>query len=90
LTRRSLQSRGKTFSLTEVANTSGYEACLSVPIVKGRRRCPALISLLKKRFAAETSRLALSMNSIVYPVESTARYKYFHSVPALTYVSSRR
>jgi hypothetical protein len=27
LTRRSLQSNGKSFSLTEVANASGYEAC---------------------------------------------------------------
>jgi hypothetical protein len=43
-----------------------------------------LINFLKKRFAAETSRFALSMNSIVHPAESTARYKYFHSVPTFT------
>jgi hypothetical protein len=36
------------------------------------------------------SRFALSMNSIVCPVESTARYKYFHPAPTFTYVSSMR
>lgn len=46
----------------------------------------ALIIFLKKRFAAETSRFTLSMNLIVWPGESTARYKYFHSGPIFTYV----
>lgn len=35
---------------------------MSVPIVKSSRRCSALISFLKNRFAAETSRFALSLN----------------------------
>ena len=34
-TRRSLQSGGRNFSLTEAAKASGYEACLSVPMVNG-------------------------------------------------------
>ncbi len=46
---------------------SGYAAFLSTLIENGRRRCSALISFLRKRFAAETSRLALSMNSFIGP-----------------------
>jgi hypothetical protein len=34
---------------------------------------PFHINFLKKRFAAQTSRPALSMNSVVSPAESTAR-----------------
>ena len=30
------------------------------------------------------------MNSIVCPAESTARYRYFHSVPTFSYLSSTR
>jgi hypothetical protein len=37
----------------------------------GRRRWSVIINFLKKRWAAETLRLAESMNSIVYPAEST-------------------
>jgi hypothetical protein len=48
-----------------------------------RRRCSALISFLKNRFAAETSRFALSMNSIVLPSLSVARYRYLHDFPTL-------
>lgn len=33
----------------------------------------SLITFLKERFAAGTSRFALSINSIVLPAESTAR-----------------
>ena len=47
-------------------------------------RRSALISFLKNRFAAETSRLAESMDSIVWPAESTARYRYPHPVPTFT------
>ena len=54
------------------------------PIMNGNLRWSALTSFLKNRFAAGTSRFALSMNSIVPPVESPARYRYFHSVPTFT------
>jgi hypothetical protein len=36
--------------------------------------CSALINFLKNRFAAETSRLALSMNSIIGVRDATAAY----------------
>lgn len=65
-TRLSLQSEGWIFSIIEAANASGYEACLSVPTVNSNLRWSALINFLKKRFAAETSRLAVSINSICY------------------------
>jgi hypothetical protein len=64
-TRLSLQSFGMIRSSCEVLNASGHAAFLSTLMEKGRRRCSALIDFLKNRFAAETSRLALSMNSIV-------------------------
>src|SRR5918998_4892697 len=53
-------------------------------MVNGSRRWSALIIFLKKRFAAETSRFAESMNSIVFPSLSTARYRYFHCLPTFT------
>jgi hypothetical protein len=59
-------------------------------MVNGSLRWSGLISFLKKRFAAETPRFALSINAIVQPEESTARYRYFHSVLTFTYVSSMR
>jgi hypothetical protein len=39
-------------------------------------------------FAAATSRLAESMNSMVFPVESTARVVILQLFPTLMYVSS--
>lgn len=80
-TRRSLQSEGRIFSFTEEAKASGYEACLPAPIVSGSRRRSALISPLKKRSAAGTSRRALGLNPVVCPAESTALYRSFHSGP---------
>src|SRR5580692_5022424 len=44
----------------------------------------------QKALAAAASRLAERRNSIVAPVESTARYKYTHLPLARTYVSSTR
>lgn len=89
-TRRSLQSGGGTFSLTEAANASGYEACLSAPVVDGGGQRSALIIILKNLSAAETSLLALSISPMVAPPLPTARYKYSHALPTLTYVSSTR
>src|SRR5215207_2227810 len=77
-TRLSLQSFGTTRSAYEALKASGYAAFLSTLIENGRRRCSALIIFLKNRFAAQTSRFALSMNSIVLPSLSTARYRYSH------------
>jgi hypothetical protein len=42
-------------------------------MLNGSLRWPTLFSFLKKRFAAGTSRFALSMNSMAVPAESTAR-----------------
>jgi hypothetical protein len=53
----------------------------------GSRRCPALIIFLKKRYAAETSRFAPSMNSMVWPSSSAARHGYLHLFPTLIQVS---
>jgi hypothetical protein len=36
----------------------------------------ASMALTRKRFAAAASRFAVNRNSIVWPVESTARYSY--------------
>ena len=43
-----------------------------IPIVNGSLRWSARITFLKNRFAAQTSRLALGINSMVFPAESTA------------------
>jgi hypothetical protein len=37
----------------------------------------------KNRFAADTSRFAHSMNSMLFPVESMARYNYLQLFPTL-------
>jgi hypothetical protein len=44
----------------------------------------------KGRVAARTSRFTLSINSIVFPSLSAARYMYLHRFPILIYVSSAR
>jgi hypothetical protein len=85
-----LAAERQDFLLTEAANAPGYEACFSVPTVKGSRRRSALINFLRKRFAAETARLALGMDPIVLAAESAARHEYFHALPTSTHVSSRR
>jgi hypothetical protein len=82
-TRLSLQSFGTIRSNCEVLKASGYAAFLSTLTENGNRRCSALISFLKNRFAAETSRFALSINSIACPSLSTARYRYLHVFPTL-------
>jgi hypothetical protein len=61
-----------------------------VLMVNDNLRWPALIIFLINRSAAETSHLALSMNSIVQPMKSEVRYKYVYPVPTFTYVSSIR
>src|SRR5687768_10921479 len=48
----------------------------------------AAIALRRKRFAAAASRFAVSRNSIVWPVESTARYRYRSFPFTFRYVSS--
>jgi len=80
-TRRRRQSFGSTFSSCEVAKASGKAARLSTEIENGSRRWSARIIFLKKRFAALISRLAESINSMVFPSLSTARYRYLHVFP---------
>ena len=55
-------------------------------MVKGSLRWSARINFLKKRFATEISRFALSMNSIVHPAESTrcGRLMSYSAEPLLT------
>src|SRR5215212_6410992 len=75
----SLRRRNTSIALEEVKRglvpftNTGVQEKGETLIENGRRRCSALISFLKNLFAAETSRLALSMNSIVCPSLSTAR-----------------
>ena len=60
---------------------------MSQAVCGGLRRS-ALIGFLQKRFAAGTPRFALNINSIVLPAGSTARWRYSHSLPDFTWVSS--
>jgi hypothetical protein len=59
-----------------VSTAAGYAGFLSTLITLGMRLLDALRALRKKRLAAAASRLAVSRNSIVWPLESTARYRY--------------
>src|SRR5215471_18899233 len=45
-------------------------------MTRGMALPDASMALTMKRFAAAASRFAVSRNSIVWPVESTARYRY--------------
>jgi hypothetical protein len=55
----------------------GHAAHLSrnTALPDGPSREDETIALLKKAFAAATSRFALSMKSTVWPARSTARYR---------------
>ena len=58
------------------ASTAGGKAgCLSTLITRGTGLPGELRAFRKNRLAAAASRLAVSRKSIVWPVESTARYR---------------
>src|SRR5258708_37151715 len=57
------------------AITCGYAGCPSTLITRGRIWPARASANRKKCLAAIVSRLGESMNSIVWPVESTARYR---------------
>src|SRR5579864_4443233 len=67
-----------------------YAGCPSTLITRGRTSLVRHSARCRKYFAALKSRLGDSMKSIVFPSESTARYKYVHLPATRTYVSSTR
>src|SRR6185437_7092719 len=59
-------------------------------MTRGSALPDASIAFTRKRLAAAVSRLAINRKSIVWPVESRARYRYRSSPLILIYVSSIR
>jgi hypothetical protein len=66
-------------SALSASSAAGYAGFLSTFITRGIGLPDASIAMRRKRSAAAVSRLAVSRNSIVWPVESNARYRYLSS-----------
>jgi hypothetical protein len=61
------------------ATAAGYAGFLSTFMTRGTGLPRAARALRRNRLAAAASRLAVSRKSIVWPSESTARYRYLSS-----------
>ena len=67
---------GMTPSAFSAFTAAGCAGFLSTFIIRGIGLPDASIAFIRKRLAAAASRLAVSRKSIVWPVESSARYRY--------------
>src|SRR4051812_30724995 len=68
--------RGSAPSAFSASIAAGYARFLSTLTTRGVGFSCAANTLRKNSLAASVSRFALSRKSIVWPVESTARYRY--------------
>src|SRR5665213_1111407 len=68
-----------TASVFSASTAAGYAGFLSPFMTRGIALPEAPIALRRKRLAAAVSRFAVSKKSMVWPVESSARYKYLSS-----------
>src|SRR5262249_28901666 len=75
--------------LLQFGNGGGYAGWPSTLMTRGGG-APPNSAKRRNSFAAIRSRLGDSMNSIVSPDESTARYRYAQAPATLIYVSSTR
>ena len=65
-----------TASAVSASIAAGYDGFLSTLITRGIGLPDASIAFTRKRLAAAAWRFAVSRKSIVWPVESSARYRY--------------
>jgi hypothetical protein len=86
----SRQVSGRGLSGWRAAKAGGYAAFLSPVLTRGVRVWEAWSTLRKQHAAASASRVALSLQSRVAPVASTARYRSYHGLLIVLYVSSTR